>query len=234
MPVFHMETELVRSTGDQLQRVSASLQQQAQQLNYAVQSLTNAWQGYSANIFMAEIQPLLQQLNQFVDNGQILNQRLQREVDEWERVDNRRGSGMVLGVAASGEEVGNETTLTEWFEGVYETIEEVVSKIAPHAQVTEWLSAFGTALQAIDLVTSTREVVAASEAWKDAMNQYGVDAPETLALRYDYSDAELSQVIPGPFKLILKQLGLWDDLIHSFEGAKYEGTHNPFNPPPVQ
>lgn len=234
MPVFHMETELVRSTGDQLQRVSASLQQQAQQLNHAVQNLTNAWQGYSANIFMAEIQPLLQQLNQFVDNGQILNQRLQREVDEWERVDNRRGSGMVLGVAAPGEEVGNETTLTEWFEGVFETIEEIVSKIAPHEQVTKWLSAFGTALQAIDLVKSTREVVAASEAWEDAMNQYGADAPETLALRYGYSDAELSQVTPDPIELIFKQLGFWDDLVHSFEGAKYGGTHNPFNPPPVQ
>lgn len=86
MPVLHMETDLVRGTGNQLQQASASLQQQTQQLNYAVQSLTNAWQGPSASIFMAEIQPLLQHLNQFANNGELLNQRLQREVAEWEQV----------------------------------------------------------------------------------------------------------------------------------------------------
>lgn len=86
MPVLHMETDLVRSVGNQMQQASASMQQQTQQLNNSVQNLANAWQGPSASIFMGEIQPMMQRLNQFANTGELLNQRLQREVDEWESV----------------------------------------------------------------------------------------------------------------------------------------------------
>ncbi len=91
MPILHMETELVRSVGNQMQQASASMQQQTQQLNNSVQNLANAWQGPSASIFMGEIQPMMQRLNQFANTGELLNQRLQREVDEWERVGSQLG-----------------------------------------------------------------------------------------------------------------------------------------------
>lgn len=104
MPVLHMETSLVRDVAYQIQQASASLQQQTQQLNYLVQNLTNAWQGPSASIFMAEIQPLLQHLNQFANNGELLNQRLQREVDQWEQVANYLGGNVISGLY-SGDEV---------------------------------------------------------------------------------------------------------------------------------
>ncbi len=101
MPVLHMETDLVRSVGTQLQQASSSLQQQTQQLNGSVQALSNAWQGPSADIFVSEIQPLLQYLNRIALEGDTLNQRLQREVDEWERVasggDGSILAGIVLG-----------------------------------------------------------------------------------------------------------------------------------------
>lgn len=253
MPILHMETDLVRGVGYQLQQTSSTLHQESQQLTASVQNLIHAWQGNSATIFVGEIQPLLQQLSQFADASELFNQRLQREVNEWERIGFGLGhelastgsfgsvpgaeavsSGSVLGAADFAEETKNDTSLMDWFDGIYETIEGIVSKIAPHATVTEWMSGFGTALKGIDLVTSSNEVAAANEAWREAMNQYGTDAPETLVVRYEYSDAELSQVIPGPLKLILKQFGAWDDLIHSFEGAKYEGTHDLFNPPKAQ
>lgn len=253
MPILHMETDLVRGVGYQLQQTSSTLHQENQQLTVFVQKLIHGWQGSSATIFVGEIQPLLQQLSQFADASELFSQRLQREVNEWERIGFAFGqglavagssggvlsaeaisSGSVLGAADFAEETKNDTSLMDWFEGVYETIEGIVSKVAPHAKITEWMSGFGTALKGIDLVTSSNEVAVASEAWRDAMDQYGTSAPETLAIRYEYSDAELSQVIPSPLQLILKQFGAWDDLVHSFEGAKYEGTHDLFNPPKAQ
>lgn len=252
MPIMHMETEQVRSTGYQLQQTAGTMQQESQQLAASIQNLINAWQGPSATIFVGEIQPLLQQLTQFADAGELLNQRLQQEVNQWEHIGLGLGQalpsvggggrvlggetepgGTVLGATDSAEE-GNKATIVEWFEGLYETIEGIATEFAPQASVTKWMSGFGTALKGIDLVTSSNEVAAANEAWREAMNQYGATAPETLAIRYEYSDAELSQVIPSPLKLIIKQTGFWDELVHSFEGAKYEGTHNPFNPPKAQ
>lgn len=104
MPLLHMETVSVRDTGNHLQQTSASLQQQTQQLNYSVQNLSNAWQGHSANIFTSESQSLLQQLNQLANASELLNQRLQREVDEWERVAGIFGSsagGVIDGTVSS-------------------------------------------------------------------------------------------------------------------------------------
>jgi uncharacterized protein YukE len=95
MSLLHMETDLVRGAGYQVQQASTSLQQQTHQLNYSVQNLAGVWQGPSANIFVAEIQPLLFRLNQFAHAGEVLNQRLQREVDEWERVGSSFGGGSV-------------------------------------------------------------------------------------------------------------------------------------------
>jgi len=95
-----METDLVRGVGSQLQQTASALQQQTQQLNYSVQALANTWQGNSANIFVGEIQPLVQQLNQFAIAGELLNQRLQKEADEWERVSRHFGSLDGPGIAA--------------------------------------------------------------------------------------------------------------------------------------
>lgn len=106
MPLLHMETELVRGVGNQLQQTAGSLQQQTQQLNNAVQNLANGWHGPSASIFVGEIQPMMQQLSRFANAGELLNQRLQREVDEWERVSSQFGSLGGSGVAAIANRTG--------------------------------------------------------------------------------------------------------------------------------
>ncbi|KAA3661736.1 MAG: hypothetical protein DWQ04_15570 [Chloroflexi bacterium] len=102
MPLLHMDTDYVRGVGIQLQQTSNSLQQQLQQLNGSVQTLSSAWQGPSANIFASEIQPLLQQLNQLTESGIILDQRLQREVDEWERMADGADGSILAGILLGG------------------------------------------------------------------------------------------------------------------------------------
>lgn len=99
MPILHMETDLVRGVGYQLQQASSTLHQESQQLTASVQNLIHAWQGSSATIFVGEIQPLLQQLSQFADTSAILNQHLQHEVDEWERVGAQFGTSSSLNLS---------------------------------------------------------------------------------------------------------------------------------------
>ncbi len=94
MPLLHMDTDLVRGVGNRLQQAAVFLQQQNQQLNYSAQALANSWQGNSATIFMGEIQSLLQRLSQIVHSGEILNQRLQSEIEEWEALGFGYGSGI--------------------------------------------------------------------------------------------------------------------------------------------
>jgi uncharacterized protein YukE len=103
MPVLHMQTDAVRQTGQQLYQTAQSLDGQTQRLTQAVQHLSGQWQGLSADLFVGDAQPLLRTLLQLAQTGEELNQRLQREVDEWERVDNRLvgagSNGAVLGTA---------------------------------------------------------------------------------------------------------------------------------------
>lgn len=86
MPVLHMETDATRAVGQQLEHTAGTLRQQSQQLAYVLQNLSGDWQGPSAAIFASEIQPLLHQFHQSANAGELLCQRLQREVAEWERL----------------------------------------------------------------------------------------------------------------------------------------------------
>lgn len=92
MPILHMETDMVRGVGNQLQQTADHMLEHTQQLNTTIQSLSSNWQGPSADIFISDIHPVLQQLNQLFDTGTTLNHRLQREVDEWLQVDISLGS----------------------------------------------------------------------------------------------------------------------------------------------
>lgn len=114
MPILHMETDLVRSVGNQLQQASGLLEQQAQQFNQSVHTLGSAWQGSSADIFHGEAQTLLQQLTRLSDAGSILNQRLQHEVDEWEQVDDHFG---LLNVVHTRAFPSSPLDKTDWFIG---------------------------------------------------------------------------------------------------------------------
>ena len=86
MPILHMETDMVRSTGMQLQQASVLLREQVTQISYSVQTLASAWQGPGTQIYLSELQTVVNQLNQFAITGESLNNCLKREIREWEQV----------------------------------------------------------------------------------------------------------------------------------------------------
>lgn len=88
MPILHMETVAVRSTGYALGHVVAHISQEVQRTRYSVQTLSTEWVSSSSDVFIAEIMGILQRFDSLIQIGQSLNQRLQREVDEWENLDN--------------------------------------------------------------------------------------------------------------------------------------------------
>lgn len=114
MPVLHMETDATRAVGQQLEHTAGTLRQQSQQLAYVLQNLSGDWQGPSAAIFASEIQPLLHQFHQSANAGELLNQRLQREVAEWENVGSTFGPGSSFNVADLFSGMMNSTAYLGW------------------------------------------------------------------------------------------------------------------------
>lgn len=93
MPILHMETTAVRTTGQQLNQLSQSIEQQLSQLTQATNRLDNGWDGMSAHHFMGEMRPLLQHLRQVSQYGIELSQRVEREVQEWEETSRQLSGG---------------------------------------------------------------------------------------------------------------------------------------------
>ena len=115
MPLLHMETDLIRDAGNHLQQTSVSLQEKTQQISHSIQNLSSVWQGTSATIFIGEIQPLLQQLQQLSTAGEMFNKRLQQEVNEWEQIANdlMGGASVVMAVlpaTGGGDVLGEQTS----------------------------------------------------------------------------------------------------------------------------
>jgi uncharacterized protein YukE len=100
MPVLHMQTESVRSTGRIFNQSIASVEEQKQTIMNAVQNLSTQWKGDSYDIFNSEIQTILQRLNDVASKGRELSVRLEKEVDEWLSVDSN-GSGVAQGAASN-------------------------------------------------------------------------------------------------------------------------------------
>lgn len=91
MPLLHMETDMVRGMGQQLQTTTESLSQQTETLNHSLYNLQNNWYGTSSDFFAQELNGILHTLRQIVSNGSQLSQRLQREVAEWEETGRHLG-----------------------------------------------------------------------------------------------------------------------------------------------
>ncbi len=95
MPILHMQTEQVRSTGQQLTQAANTLREQSQSCSRAAQALD--WQGPSRDIFVSELGQVAQSLSAAAEQGAALGVRVQREADEWEQVDSRFGDSGVVG-----------------------------------------------------------------------------------------------------------------------------------------
>lgn len=94
MPLLRMGVNAVKHTNNALEITVVSLQSTSHTLNNAANTLSDAWQGHSRDQFLGEFQSLNQRLAQLADEGLILSQRLQREVEEWERVASQFGGGV--------------------------------------------------------------------------------------------------------------------------------------------
>lgn len=86
MPILHMETDTVRGVAQQLKANAVTIQAEHQNLNRSVQNLTLVWQGGSADQFSQQTQALLTQIQQVLQQGEELGNRLECEVAEWEQV----------------------------------------------------------------------------------------------------------------------------------------------------
>ncbi|KAA3661734.1 MAG: hypothetical protein DWQ04_15560 [Chloroflexi bacterium] len=100
MLMLHMETDLIRTVCNHIQQTAVSTQTSAQNLGNTGYTLANAWQGYSADLFINELQTLNQRLAQLAEDGLILSQRLHREIEEWEQVARQLNAGPLVWRAA--------------------------------------------------------------------------------------------------------------------------------------
>ncbi|MCX6064794.1 MAG: peptidoglycan DD-metalloendopeptidase family protein [Chloroflexi bacterium] len=87
MTTLHMETDRVRAMASQLKQVADDLRTQGMTLNNSAQTVD--WMGPSRDEFVNEVNVILRILDQEVAAGDILENRLEREVTEWENIDTK-------------------------------------------------------------------------------------------------------------------------------------------------
>jgi len=91
MPIQHMQTDAVRTTAQTLGFCANDINQAAQALQQSTDNLSASWMGPSSEQFTGLIEPELRRLAGLAQDGELLRDRLYREVEEWERVDSRFG-----------------------------------------------------------------------------------------------------------------------------------------------
>lgn len=96
MSLLHMETDSVQTLAQQLQQSAYQIEGDNYRLQTSLNRLDYSWSGADAEVFVADMRHLLRQIDQLVEGGARLGQRLQAEADEWITVDSQ------LQVAAEG------------------------------------------------------------------------------------------------------------------------------------
>lgn len=89
MTTLHLQTESGYQTAAVLKQNAAQALEEAQALQRAIQTLASAWQGGAQAEFTYEANAVVRQLQNQIALLQTLAERLQREIREWEDVDQR-------------------------------------------------------------------------------------------------------------------------------------------------
>jgi len=89
MTTLHLLPETGHQTASTLKQNSVAMLDEAQSLRRALQSLETSWQGGGQVEFAAQTSALLRQLQTQADALQLLVDRLEREITEWEQTDQR-------------------------------------------------------------------------------------------------------------------------------------------------
>jgi uncharacterized protein YukE len=98
MTTLHMQTETVHAAARSLKSNSEIMQAGVQSLRGAVENLYSSWRGSSSEEFHAETESLLKRLASQAEAISLLADRLAREVQEWEAVDQRGAQGSMTSV----------------------------------------------------------------------------------------------------------------------------------------
>jgi uncharacterized protein YukE len=99
MTILHMQTETVRNTAQGMKQSSEAMSAEMQALRASVQRLVTAWDSSASDQFQGEADDLLRQLMRQQESLSILAERVTREVQEWEDVDNRGSQSMRAGAS---------------------------------------------------------------------------------------------------------------------------------------
>ena len=89
MTTLHLLPETGHQTASSLKQNSLAMLDETQLLRRAIQSLEMSWQGGGQEQFAAQANALLRKLQTQADTLQLLAERLEREVTEWEQTDQR-------------------------------------------------------------------------------------------------------------------------------------------------
>lgn len=87
MPILHLDSQSVRSTGQKLTFMSDVISGEIQRLNTRLTLMQSSWTGNSSVQFQEELSLAIGRLRRLADEAEDLNRRLQRKVDEWEEID---------------------------------------------------------------------------------------------------------------------------------------------------
>ncbi len=107
MTTLHLIPASGHQTAAQMRQAALTCLDHAQALRRAVSSLDAAWQGPFAEYFTDQAQAVARQIEAQAEALQVLAERLQREVTEWEETDRRgaeslRGAGFLYPPVAGG------------------------------------------------------------------------------------------------------------------------------------
>jgi hypothetical protein len=169
-------------------------------------------------MFVSEFSQVSNSLDQQLQVGAMLSDRVKREVVEWEnadhfsiarnntieglyldpsptdQVDPNSEFGQVLGAMDPNGELNQKPGLVDWLKTIFGFTKDIFGKGAAKSLVAKWLEVFGTGMDGADLITSSNEVAAAQSKYYEMLNLYGANAPQTLSARHAYSSSELEQL----------------------------------------
>jgi uncharacterized protein YukE len=100
MTTIHLQTENGHQTASMLKQNGAVCLEEVQGLQRALQNLEMSWQGNAQIEFTAQANSLVRQLLAQIDALQMLAEKLEREVIEWEETDRRGGQSFPMSGSA--------------------------------------------------------------------------------------------------------------------------------------
>ena len=204
MGIIRMETERVRQVARQLGQASDAISQEMENLNGRVRSMN--WQGAGADEFRAEFDALMRQMTSACEQGLLLDQRAEREVEQWLAADGQGaihfqelkrslsdlnlimagGSGVML---ASAQVLGVSTAINEQYLREYQDI--------------SWKEKFEAEKKIQEELVATKKQLDGTKSAEELQNEInGIDAQiaeleKKKAEAQEKADAWYNKVLPN-------------------------------------